>query len=149
MDVNASNLINFLSNLESEKINNDLQLSEYEKKRQEMLNEFKDKGYFDQTYLSPTPTDQSTSPFASLLTQLSNLEVKRIELLQKETESHPDVVNVDNQIAQIKKQLSSYNQNTLTAYQIIISTLKEKRTKLENLISQYKSKIQGMPGKAN
>jgi tyrosine-protein kinase Etk/Wzc len=56
-------------------------------------------------------------------------------------------MNVDNQIAQIKKQLSSYNKNTLTAYQIIINTLKEKRTKLENLISQYKTKIQGMPGK--
>ena len=147
MDVNADNLITFLSNLESEKISNDLQLSEYEKKRQEMLNEYKTKGYFDQTYLAPSPTAASSSPFASLLTTLSNLEVKRIELLQKETESHPDVVNIDNQIAQIKKQLSSYNQNTLTAYQIIISTLKEKRTKLENLISQYKSKIQGMPVK--
>jgi capsular exopolysaccharide synthesis family protein len=146
MDVNASNLINFLSNLESEKINNDLQLSEYEKKQQEMSKEYKAKGYFDQTYLAPNSTDQS-SPFASLLTTLSNLEVKRIELLQKETESHPDVVNIDNQIAQIRKQLSSYNQNTLTAYQIIISTLKEKKAKLENLISQYKSQIHGMPGK--
>lgn len=147
IDANADNLISFLSNLESEKINNDLQLSEYEKKRQEMLNEYKVKGYFDQTYLTPGPTDPASSPFASLLTSLSNLEVKRIELLQKETENHPDVVNIDNQIAQIKKQLSAYNQNTLTAYQIIINTLKEKRTKLENLISQYKYKIQGMPGK--
>ncbi len=147
IDANADNLITFLSNLESEKISNDLQLSEYEKKRQEMLNEYKAKGYFDQTYLAPSPTEPASSPFASLLTTLSNLEVKRIELLQKETESHPDVVNLDNQIAQIKKQLSSFNQNTLTAYQIIISTLKEKKTKLENLISQYKSKIQGMPVK--
>ncbi len=147
IDANSDNLINFLSNLESEKINNDLKLSEYEKKSQEMLNEYKSNGYFDQTYLAPNPTDQSTSPFASLLTQLSNLEVKRIELLQKETVNHPDVVNIENQISQIKKQLSSYNQNTLTAYQIIINTLKEKKSKLENLISQYKSKIQSMPGK--
>ena len=143
----SDEIVSSLSSLESEKINTDLKLSEYEEKKAQMSKEYSNKGYFDQTYLSPNQTDQASSPFASLLKQLSDLEVKKIELLQKETESHPDIININNQIEKTKNQLSSYNQNTLTAYDIIINSLKEKKSKLNNLIGGYQSRLQNQPKK--
>ncbi len=147
LDRSSDEIVRFLSSLESERINADLRLSEYEEKKAQMSKEYSNKGYFDQTYLSPNQTDQSSSPFASLLKQLSDLEVKKIELLQKETESHPDIININNQIEKTKNQLSAYNQNTLTAYDIIINSLKEKKSKLNNLIGVYQSRLQNQPKK--
>ncbi len=148
LDKNSSNMIDFLSKLEAEKVSNDLLLSQYREKEQQMSNVYAKQGYFDQSYLSPNNSDQGGgNSFGSLLNQLSNLEIKRIELLQKETPSHPDVVSIDNQIAQIKKQMSGYNQNTLTAYHIIINSLKEKQRNLTKLIGEYQSRMQGLPGK--
>ena len=147
IDRSSDEMVRFLSNLEAERINTDLKLSEYEEKQSQMFKEYSNKGYFDQTYLSPSQTDQAASPFSSLLIQLNDLEVKKIELLQRETESHPDIVNINNQITKTKNQLSSYNQNTITAYNIIIGTLKDKKSKLDNLINQYQAKIQSQPKK--
>ncbi len=147
IDRSSDEMVRFLSSLEAERINNDLKLSEYEEKQGQMFKEYSNKGYFDQTYLSPSQTEQTSNPFSSLLIQLNDLEVKKIELLQKETESHPDIVNINNQINKIKNQLSSYNQNTLTAYNIIIGTLKDKKNKLDNLINQYQGRIQSQPKK--
>ena len=147
IDRSSDEMVRFLSSLEAERINTDLKLSEYEEKQGQMYKEYSNKGYFDQTYLSPSQTEQTSSPFSSLLIQLNDLEVKKIELLQKETESHPDIVNLNNQISKIKNQLSSYNQNTLTAYNIIIGTLKDKKGKLDNLINQYQARIQSQPKK--
>jgi len=143
----SDEMVRFLSSLEAERINTDLKLSEYEEKQGQMFKEYSNKGYFDQTYLSPSQTEQTSSPFSSLLIQLNDLEVRKIELMQKETESHPDIISINNQINKIKNQLSSYNQNTLTAYNIIIGTLKDKKSKLDNLIAQYQSRIQGQPKK--
>jgi capsular exopolysaccharide synthesis family protein len=149
LDKNSTDIVDFLSSLEREKVNNDLILSQYQEKENQLTKVYDKKGYFDQSYLSPSENNAGggDNAFSSLMTQLSALEVKRIELLQKETESHPDIISIDNQIAQIKKQLSSYNQNTLTAYRIIINSLLEKKKNLENLIAQYQGKIQGLPGK--
>lgn len=148
LDKNSNDLESFLSNLESEKIQNDLKLGEYQEKENQLLKVSEKKGYFDESYLSPSETyTGGGNAFSSVQNQLSALEVKRIELLQKETESHPDVVSIDNQIAQLKKQLSSYNQNTLTAYRVIINSLQGKKKSLEKLISQYQAKVTGLPGK--
>ncbi len=81
--------------------------------------------------------------------QLSNLELQRLELLQKRKETHPDVVAVDKQIALVKKQLSSYNENTLTAYQIIIDALEKKLLKITNLMSKYEVKMENLPAQEN
>jgi tyrosine-protein kinase Etk/Wzc len=148
LDKNSSDLVTFLSNLEAEKIKNDLKLGEYVEKEDQLLKVSEKKGYFDESYLSPSETyTGGGNAFSSVMNQLSTLEVRRIELLQKETESHPDIISIDNQIAQLKKQLSSYNQNTITAYKVNINALQGKKRLLENLISQYQSKIQGLPGK--
>jgi tyrosine-protein kinase Etk/Wzc len=148
LDKNSNDLVTSLSNLEAEKIQNDLKLGEYLEKENQLLKVSEKKGYFDESYLSPSETyTGGGNAFSSVQNQLSALEVKRIELLQKETESHPDVVSIDNQIAQLKKQLSSYNQNTLTAYRVIINSLQGKKKSLEDLIRQYQAKVQGLPGK--
>ena len=147
IDENSSNLVDFLSKLEAEKINTNLDLGDYENKLSSMKKQFQSNGYFDQTTISSEGTNSSSSmsPFADLMNKLSTLEVRKIELLQKRTESHPEVVNVDNQINEIKKKLSSYNQNTFGAYQINIDVLKEKDKKLDDLISRYKGKIKNLP----
>ncbi|MDR3609523.1 MAG: polysaccharide biosynthesis tyrosine autokinase [Ignavibacteriaceae bacterium] len=148
LDKNSSDLVGFLSNLEAEKIDNDLKLGELVEKENQLLKVSEKKGYFDESYLSPSETNNGGgNAFSAVQNQLSTLEVRRIELLQKETESHPDVISIDNQIAQLKKQLSNYNQNTLTAYKVMISSLQQKKKNLENLINQYQGKVQGLPGK--
>ena len=107
-------------------------------------------GYIDQSYLSPegNRSDMST-PFSALLKQLSDLELQRLELLQKRTENHPDVVAIDQQIKMAKDKLSSYNQNTLTAYQIIINSLEKKLLKISNMMSKYEVKLEMLPAKEN
>lgn len=148
LDKNSADAIDFLSKLEAEKVNNDLLLNQYEAKEKQLADVYNAQGYFDQSYLSPGESgDGGSSAFSALLKQLSDLQIKRIELLQKETESHPDVVNLDHQIAQLKKQMSSYNQNTLTAYKVIINSLREKNKNLLKLIAKYQNKVQGLPEK--
>jgi capsular exopolysaccharide synthesis family protein len=148
VDKNSSDLVSFLSKLEADRIQNDLKLGELLEKENQLLKVSEKKGYFDESYLAPNESNVGVgNAFASVQNQLSTLEVKRIELLQKETESHPDIVSIDNQIVQLKRQLSNYNQNTLTAYRVTINSLQGKKKSLENLINQYQAKVQGLPGK--
>jgi succinoglycan biosynthesis transport protein ExoP len=145
IDESSKEIINFLSGLEGEKIQVELELGEYENKQNEMKKEHSDKGYFDQTYLTPQRSDGRESPFSALLEQLSDMEIQRLVLLQKRKENHPDVITVNEQIAQIKSKLSEYNQNTLTSYNILIKTLRKKRANLNRLIERYSDKIEKLP----
>ncbi len=145
IDENSKDIVEFLSSLETEKVKTDLELSEYENKVAAMEEEHRKEGFFDQTYLTPERADDSYSPFSTLLRQLSDLELKRLELLQRRTESHPEVIAVDDQIKQITEKLSTYNKNTLKAFQIIINSLKSKRGNLNSLIEKYSSKIENIP----
>ncbi len=144
---NSKEILDFLSELESEKIKTDMELAEYENKVFHMKKQLSDKGYFDQTYLTPGRTDGERSPFSILLQQLSDAEIRRLELLQKRKSSHPDVVTIDEQITQIKSKLSEYNQNTLISYQIIINSLQKKKYSLKKLIDKYSVKIKNLPDK--
>ncbi|MCU7495175.1 MAG: polysaccharide biosynthesis tyrosine autokinase [Ignavibacteria bacterium] len=145
IDENSKNLVDFLSSLEAEKIKTDLELTDRENKLAQMQSELKTRGYIDQTYLTPENNEESNSPFSNLLRQLSDLEVQRVELLQTRKESHPDVVNLDQRISQIKSKLSTYNKNTLTAYQIIISSAKKKQNELNGLTAKYSGMIKALP----
>ncbi|MGE5457417.1 MAG: GumC family protein, partial [Methanococcaceae archaeon] len=151
MDLEGSSedLVRFLSNIEAEKMNTDLELTQYQNKISKLNTEFKEKGFFDQTFLSPQSTDPNNSPFSALMKQLSDLELKRLDLLQKRTENHPDVVNINEQIKQIKAKLGSYNENTLTSYNIIQNSLQKKRDQLYSLANKYEAKMQSLPGKEN
>jgi len=145
IDKNSSDLVDFLSNLEAEKINVDLALSEYKNRLDGMRKEYQKRGFIDQTYLTPEGRENTNTPFSDLLRQLSNLELQRLGLLQKRKENHPDVIRVDTQIKKIKERLSTFNQHTMTAYQIIINSLKEKRYNLQNLINKYSNRIKFLP----
>ncbi|HEX2868551.1 MAG TPA: polysaccharide biosynthesis tyrosine autokinase [Ignavibacteriales bacterium] len=151
IDENSKNLVDFLSSLEAEKIKTDLDLTDRENKLQQMQSELKTKGYIDQTYLTPqeTSSGDANSPFSNLLKQLSDLEVQRIELLQTRKESHPDVVNIDERIKEIKDKLSAYNKNTLTAYQILINSAKKKQNELSGLTAKYSGMIKALPPDEN
>ena len=83
------------------------------------------------------------------MAQLSNLELQRLELLQKRTETHPDVIAIDNQIKQVKSKLSGFNENTITAYKIMINTLEKKLLKINDLMSKYEVKMRGLPAQEN
>ncbi len=145
IDKNSEEIINFLSRLEGEKIDVELKLSEYENRLIQMKREHRNKEYFDQTYLTPVPSNESYSPFSALLRELSDLELRQLELLQRRKESHPDVVTLNDQIKQVKQKLSSYNQNTITAYEIIMKALTEKRKNLNQLIENYSTRIARLP----
>ena len=148
IDQSSQEVIKFLTQLETEKVNTDLQLADYQNKVSEMKNEMSQTGYIDQNYLSPQGnSNNNSSPFSSLLKQLSDLELQRLELLQKRTENHPDVIALDQQIKMAKDKLSSYNQNTLTAYQIIINSLQKKLLKISNMMSKYDVKLEMLPAK--
>lgn len=149
MNENSSQIVDLLSQLEVEKVNVDLELNQYQDKLGAIENEYKDKGYFDQTYLTPERSSEAYTPFSSLMLKLADLEVQRIETLNRKLESHPEVVKIDEQIAEIKNRLSSFNQNTITAYQIIINTLKAKQNNLEGLVSKYNSQLSSLPAKEN
>ncbi len=145
LDKGSADLVSFLSGLQSQKIANDLELSEYEAKVKEIESSYKDNGYFDQTFLTPDNQSQSQSPFSETLKKLSDLEVKKIVELQKKSENHPDIININQQIEQLKVKLKSYNKNTLASYKIIINTLKDKKANLESLIAKYQAKIHSVP----
>jgi len=141
----STEAIQFLSNLKTEKVKTDLELAEYQNKLEAMKKELEEKGFFDQTYLTPDNVRNNQTPFSALLEQLSNAELERLELLQRRTESHPEVIAINDRIAQIRERLSSYNQNTITAYQMRINTLKDKQHNLEKLMNKYSNIIKGLP----
>lgn len=147
MNESSKDIIEFLSNLEGEKIKVDLDLGEYVNKRNGMNRELKDKGYFDETHLTPQNRDGRRTPFTSLLEQLSDMEIQRLALLQRRKENHPEVIKINEQIAQIKSKLAEYNQNTLISYNIIINGLRKKRSDLNRLIGRYSKKIEQLPEK--
>ena len=143
---NASNeVVQFLSNLETERIKTNLELGEYRTKHEALKQELAQKGFFDQTYLTPNGNTEINSPFSQLLRQLASAEIERLELLQKRTVNHPNVREVDSRIAELKNKLSSYNQNTITAYSIIINSLQNKHDDLQSLISKYEYKLGNIP----
>ncbi len=147
MAESSSEIVSSLSNLEAEKVTTDLELADYRNKMREMKKEQEKKGYIDQTYLAPGGADGArSSPFSDLLGQLSDAEIKRLELLQKRRDNHPDIVAIDEQIAQIKSRLAEYNKNTMASYQIIIKTLQKKQYNLASLIKKYASKLENIPG---
>ncbi len=56
IDESSRDLVQFLSNLEAEKLKTDLELTDYKNKLASMQEELKNSGYFDQSYLSPQNT---------------------------------------------------------------------------------------------
>jgi len=151
IDASSQELVQSLSSLEAEKNATDMQLNDYKNRAAELEKELKKSGYFDQTGLGPqtSSVDGGNSPFSQLMAQLSNLELQRLELLQKRTETHPDVIAIDNQIKQVKSKLSGFNENTITAYKIMINTLEKKLLKISDLMSKYEVKMRGLPAQEN
>jgi capsular exopolysaccharide synthesis family protein len=149
IDNHTSELMGYLSTLESVKLETDLLLSNYKDKAEAMRNEIQASGYFDQSFLEPSGEFEGNSPFSTLMTHLSDLEMQRLELLQKRTENHPDVINLNNQIRLTEEKLAVYNENTLTQYSIIIKTLEKKLLKIAILMSGYEVKMQQLPEQEN
>jgi tyrosine-protein kinase Etk/Wzc len=127
-----------------------MQLSDYKNRAAELEKELKKNGYFDQTGLGPQANvGDGNSPFSQLMRQLSDLDLQRLELLQKRTENHPDVIAIDQQIAQTKSKLAGFNENTITAYKIMINTLEKKLLKINDLMSKYEVKMRSLPAQEN
>jgi tyrosine-protein kinase Etk/Wzc len=145
IDENTKELLNYQSTLEAEKLQTDLLISNYKNKSEAMKEELQSSGYFDPSLLEPSVENQGRSPFSELMTQLSDLEMKKLELLQKRTENHPDVININEQIRLAKEKLASYNQNTLTSYKILIDALEKKQAKINNLMSGFDAQMQRLP----
>ncbi len=145
LDRSTQDVLEFLSNLEAEKIQTDLLLSENRSKLEDLRQQLSNGEFFDQTYLTPrSESSSSYTPFSNLLQQLSDAELERLELLQKRTENHPDVIAVHERIEEIKSSLAKFNQNTIKSYEIIIGSLERKQTDLRQLINSYSSKARNL-----
>jgi polysaccharide biosynthesis transport protein len=149
IDASSQELVGFLSNLEAEKLQTDLQLSDYKNKSQDLEKELKRSGYFDPTGLGPQGGVDVNSPFTQLMRQLADQELQRLELLQKRTETHPDVIAINEQIKLTKSKLAGFNENTLTAYKIMSNTLEKKLLKINDLMSKYEVKMRSLPSQEN
>ena len=145
IDQNTQELLNYQSTLEAERLQTDLLLSNYKDKASEIKKELESSGFLDQSFLEPSGESSGESPFSGLMSRLSELELQKLELLQKRTENHPDVVGIEEQIKLVKEKLAGFNQNTLTAYKIIINTSENKLRKIDNLMSGYDVKMQQLP----
>lgn len=145
IDQNTQELLNYQSTLEAERLQTDLLLSNYKDKAREIRKELESSGFIDQSFLEPSGESSGESPFSGLMSRLSELELQKLELLQKRTEKHPDVVGIEEQIKLVKEKLAGFNQNTLTAYKIIINTSENKLRKIDNLMSGYDVKMQQLP----
>ncbi len=145
IDEQSKKLIEFISNLESVKFENDLELSQYNNKLENISKKIRTDGYIDQTYLTPEKYQNISSPFSNLLDKLSKLEVKKLDLLQKRTELHPEVVLLTEQIGKIKQELNKFNKNTVEAYKIITNTLDKKKQDINSLILKYSAKLENLP----
>ncbi len=149
IDKRSKSIIEFLSRLEAEKLKTDLELTLYKTKARNIAREVVREGFVDQTYLTPEKYQSTDSPFSNLMKELSTLELKRIELLQKRKEIHPDVILLTEQINKVKNELSKFNHNTVTAFSIMINALQEKQNDLRKLIYKYSSDLKNLPEQEN
>jgi capsular exopolysaccharide synthesis family protein len=149
IDASSQEIIGFLSNLEAEKLQTDLLLNDYRSKSSDLKKEVQKNGYVDQTGLGPQNNTDANTPFSQLMRQLSQQELERLELLQKRTENHPDVIAINEQIKLTKSKLAGFNENTLTTYRIMINTLEKKLLKINNLMSKYEVKMRSLPSQEN
>lgn len=145
IDEQSKSLVEFISNLESEKLANSLEQILYNNKINNIEKQMAKGSYVDQTYLTPEQYQNISSPFSTLINELSALELRKLVLMQKRTEVHPDVVILTEQIEEIKSKLSHFNKNTITAYRIIANSLSEKEGRINSLISEYQYKIEELP----
>ncbi len=147
LDQTSQEMLSRMSSIESKKIETELRLSEFQARYNTLKAQLAQKGYFDQTYLNPSERSENReTPFSELLRKLNNAELKRLELLQRRTETHPDVITLDERISEIKKNLAQYNQNTLDAYLVILQALTEKKAELDSMLAKYSRQISQLPG---
>ncbi|MCP5064837.1 MAG: polysaccharide biosynthesis tyrosine autokinase [Ignavibacteriae bacterium] len=149
IDSRSKSIVDFLSTLEAEKLKTDLELTLYKNKSQSISKEVSREGYVDQTYLTPEKYQSTNSPFSELMTRLSTLELEKLELTQRRKEIHPDVVLLTEQINKVKNELSQYNRNTVTAFNIMATALQAKRNNITNLIYKYSKELENLPEQEN
>lgn len=99
--------------------------------------------------LSATTTDSpvQSQALGAIRFELQRLKTKREELLTRYTERHPDVMSVDNQIADLKKQLKQEVQN---AYELAVSEYDELSAKYRTLMNEtarIQAEIASLPDK--
>lgn len=145
IDEQSKSLVSFLSNLESEKLNTALEFGIFKNKVKDIKEQLKYEDFIDQTFLTPEQYSSFESPFKDLLRQLTNTELQKLELLQRRTEFHPDVVLLDDKIKQIKNELTNYNNNTLISFNIISNSLENKLNNIDNLINKYTGRLEKLP----
>ncbi len=143
IDDGTRETIEFISQLETEKVQTELELAQNVSRLETLKSRLTEDGFFDQTYLTPNSSQSNSNftPFSTLLEQLTRAELERLELMQRRTENHPDVVAIDERIAEIRSNLTEFNQNTLSAYEVIIAALERKRDDLQVLIDRYNGRI--------
>jgi len=115
--------------------------------------------------VAASPTVSSNPVVARLKSRLSDLEIRRAQLLKEYTELHPDVVEAENEIETVKEELAKSTRQVLETgpsatdlvYQSIVSGIIEAETQMSALgarisalgevIESYSARLEDLPQK--
>jgi tyrosine-protein kinase Etk/Wzc len=166
LDEDAKEKITTLAKFETEKEEMIMKQREASKRLKSLKNQLSGKGAYTQyKSVASIPTVSSNPVVQNLKTRLSELEVQRAQMLQKYTEAHPDVIELNSQILEIKRGLNEAIQEMLQSgpssgdpiYRNLISgiitneieeeALEERIQALTSIIEKYSKGLETLPEK--
>jgi tyrosine-protein kinase Etk/Wzc len=162
----AREKINTLAKFETDKEEMIMKQKEAAKRLESLKKQLTGKGaYFQYKSVASIPTVSSNPIVRNLKTRLSQLEVQRAQRLQKYTEAHPDVIELNSQILEIKREMNEAIQEMLQSgpssgdpiYRNLISgiitneieeeALEERIQALSIVIEKYNKNLETLPEK--
>ena len=167
LDENAKDYISNLSDFESQKAQFEMDITAQEMIIKNIQNQMTDSlsPYNRYKKFAAIPSLSGNTTIQELQNKLMELEMKRSELLQEYTERHPEVIAINGQIEDIKKDISDIVKNVVMTgpssddpiYQNLMSTIISAITKikadsgsiraLNKIIGNYNHKLSKLPEK--
>jgi tyrosine-protein kinase Etk/Wzc len=166
LDEDAKESISTLAKFEADREEARMMKAEAEKRLSLLRAQLSGEGAFAKyKSVAASPTVSSNPVVASLKSRLSDLEIRRAQLLEEYTERHPDVIDIENEIAKVKEELNESTRQVLESgpsstdpvFQSIISGIIEAETEisaldvrvktLEEIIGSYGARLEDLPEK--
>ncbi len=166
LDEDAKESISTLAKFEADREEARMMKAEAEKRLSLLRAQLSGEGAFAKyKSVAASPTVSSNPVVAGLKSRLSNLEIRRAQLLEEYTERHPDVIDIENEIAKVKEELNESTRQVLESgpsstdpvFQSIISGIIEAETEisaldvrvktLAEIIGSYGARLEDLPEK--
>lgn len=150
LNVSTTTLVNRIATVEREKADAETDLRENEMKLSSIKSQLAGSAgsYGKYKKLATSPDVSSNSLVSDLRRQLANLETEKARLLEKYTENHPDVQEVEQQIDQVKKEMASVVSKALAetpaASDPVFQSLFEDLISTETKVNSLRARIDGL-----